>query len=74
MLSGIPPVLLHGDCWGSNIIFEAVEGGSLSSNVVAFIDWQTSTEGTLTTITEIIAEFRQSNVRSCLISCSKCGR
>lgn len=42
---GIPPVLLHGDCWGSNIIFEAVEGGSLSSNVVAFIDWQTSTEG-----------------------------
>jgi thiamine kinase-like enzyme len=41
----MPDVLIHGDFWANNIMFEKLPDGSIGSKLVAFIDWQLPTKG-----------------------------
>ncbi|KAI6223135.1 hypothetical protein M3Y99_01458700 [Aphelenchoides fujianensis] len=38
-------VLVHGDCWGSNVMMRLAADGSIGDHVAAFIDWQNLFEG-----------------------------
>ncbi|CAJ0928507.1 unnamed protein product, partial [Mesorhabditis belari] len=38
--SGMPPVLVHGDLWTNNVMWDLTEHGVDSDNLVAIIDWQ----------------------------------
>ncbi|KAH7704885.1 Protein C04F6.7 [Aphelenchoides avenae] len=42
---GLPLVLLHGDLWTNNIIHKKKPDGTLPTEVLAFIDWQTVFHG-----------------------------
>jgi thiamine kinase-like enzyme len=41
----MPEVLVHGDFWANNIMFEKLPDGSMGPKLAAFIDWQIPTRG-----------------------------
>jgi len=42
----MPDVLIHGDFWANNIMFEKLPDGSMGPKLAAFIDWQVAIKGT----------------------------
>ena len=45
-ISGIPPVLVHGDMWVGNLLWEWSSNGKAGNRVLAIIDWQICHAGT----------------------------
>jgi len=41
----MPDILVHGDFWANNIMFNKLPDGSMGDELVAFIDWQMSLQG-----------------------------
>jgi aminoglycoside phosphotransferase (APT) family kinase protein len=37
--------LVHGDMWTNNMLIKANEDGSISNEILAIIDWQTTFKG-----------------------------
>jgi aminoglycoside phosphotransferase (APT) family kinase protein len=45
VIAEMPPVLVHGDLWIANVLWNVKADGTASDDVAAIIDWQTATPG-----------------------------